>query len=240
MTHLTRNLASFLVVLALTATSAWGQPDYRRAERLLPWNTARLISGDSVRPVWYPDGNRFWYRNKTATGAEWVVVDPIKNTKALLFENARLAAAMSTARDTAYDPGRMPFAAFKFTNDGTNVREIEFQANKKRFVCDITVYRCAVSDTLPSELTTWSRPTRSRRRSSPATTSGSGPTAGGTLPSSPPTGSTTGATASRCLGPATSGLRRRGGPRSAGLQIRRSSWSGGRTSGGSSTCTTSR
>ena len=70
MTHLTRNLASFLVVLALTATSAWGQPDYRRAERLLPWNTARLISGDSVRPVWYPDGNRFWYRNKTATGAE--------------------------------------------------------------------------------------------------------------------------------------------------------------------------
>ena len=153
MTHLTRNLASFLVVLALTATSAWGQPDYRRAERLLPWNTARLISGDSVRPVWYPDGNRFWYRNKTATGAEWVVVDPIKNTKALLFENARLAAAMSTARDTAYDPGRMPFAAFKFTNDGTNVREIEFQANKKRFVCDITVYRCAVSDTLPSELT---------------------------------------------------------------------------------------
>ena len=40
-------------------------------------NPARLISGDSVRPVWYPDGNRFWYRNKTATGAEWVVVDPI-------------------------------------------------------------------------------------------------------------------------------------------------------------------
>ncbi len=144
--------AGVLALSGLAAGSAQAQVDYARAERLLGWNTSRLVSGDSVRPQWYPDGNRFWYRNKTAAGAEYVTIDPIRNIRTLLFDNARLAAAMSLARDTAYDPNRLPFAAFKFTNDGQNEREIEFTGNKKRFVCDIGSYRCQVSDTLPSEV----------------------------------------------------------------------------------------
>ena len=149
-------MRSAILVVTLAAgtgaSSLSSQADYARAERLLSWNTARLISADSVRPRWFPDGNRFWYRNKTATGAEFVLVDPVRNTRGLVFDNARLAAAMSTARDTAYDPDRLPFASFVFTADGQNEREIEFTANRKRFVCDIAGYRCAVSDTLPSEL----------------------------------------------------------------------------------------
>ena len=133
-------------------TEAVAQVDYSRADRLLSWNTSRLVSGDSVRPQWYPDGNRFWYRNKTATGAEYVVVDPVRGSRTLLFDNARLAAAMTVARDTAYDPSRLPFASFKFGNDGQDEREIQFNASRKRFVCDIGVYRCTVSDTLPSEV----------------------------------------------------------------------------------------
>lgn len=133
-------------------TEATAQVDYSRADRLLSWNTSRLVSGDSVRPQWYPDGNRFWYRNKTATGAEYVVVDPVRGSRSLLFDNARLAAAMTVARDTAYDPSRLPFASFKFGNDGQNEREIEFTASRKKFVCDIAGYRCVVSDTLPSEV----------------------------------------------------------------------------------------
>jgi dipeptidyl aminopeptidase/acylaminoacyl peptidase len=128
------------------------QVDYSRAERLLTWNTSRLLSGDSVKAQWLLDGNRFWYRNKTPHGAEYLLVDPIRNLKTPLFDNARLTAAMTAARDTAYDPDRLPFATFKFTNDGANEREIEFTANKKRFVCDIGSYRCQVSDTLPSEV----------------------------------------------------------------------------------------
>jgi dipeptidyl aminopeptidase/acylaminoacyl peptidase len=147
-----RSLAATLAASCLTIASAAAQVDYSRAERLLSWNTSRLVSGDSVRPQWYPDGNRFWYRNKTATGAEFVAIDPIRNLRGLVFDNGRLAAAMSVARDTAYDPNRLPFASFKFTNDGQNEREIEFDANKKRFVCDVSAYRCQVSDTLPSEL----------------------------------------------------------------------------------------
>ena len=140
-------------LLALLAGRAGAQQvSYTRAEQLLDWNTTLVTFGDEVRPEWLLDGARFWYRNKTPNGAEFVVVDPVKNTRALLFENTRLAAAMSVANDTSYDPARLPFRAFKFTNDGRNEREIEFTANKKRFLCDIAAYQCTVHDTLPSDV----------------------------------------------------------------------------------------
>ena len=141
-----------VALLAAPLLVARGQQvSYNRAEQLLDWNTSLITFGDEVRPQWLLDCARFWYRNKTQNGAEFVIVDPVKNTRAPLFENTRLAAAMSVANDTSYDPTRLPFRTFKFTNDGKNEREIEFTANKKRFLCDITSYRCAVHDTLPSE-----------------------------------------------------------------------------------------
>jgi hypothetical protein len=73
-----------------------------------------------------------------------VLVDPVRNTRADLFDNTRLAAAMSTANDTSYDPTRLPFRTFKFTDDGKNEHEIEFSSGKRRFICDIASYRCTV------------------------------------------------------------------------------------------------
>ena len=148
-----RRVARHAVALcALLPAAAFAQVTYTRADRLLSWNTSPLISGDSVRPQWLLDGNRFWYRNKTAAGAEFVLVDPVRNTRAALFDNTRLAAALSMANDTSYDPARLPFRSFKFTDDGKNEHEIEFAAGKRRFVCDIASYRCTVHDTLPSDV----------------------------------------------------------------------------------------
>src|SRR5256714_7038132 len=149
-THRSLPLAAGLVA-SMTAAGGAQQVTYTRAEQLLDWNTSLLVTGDEVRPQWYLDGSRFWYRNKTTNGAEFVVVDPVRNTKSVLFDNTRLAAAMSVANDTSYDPARLPFRTFKFVDDGKNEREIDFNANKKRFLCDIASYRCRVRDTLPSE-----------------------------------------------------------------------------------------
>jgi dipeptidyl aminopeptidase/acylaminoacyl peptidase len=122
------------------------QVDYNRAERLLGWHSTLLISGDQVSPVWMPDGNRFWYRNKTAGGAEFVMVSPSNGTRSLLFDNARLAAAMSVANDTSYDPIKLPFQTFDF---GGTEQAIGFRADERRFECDIVAYSCVVGDTLP-------------------------------------------------------------------------------------------
>jgi dipeptidyl aminopeptidase/acylaminoacyl peptidase len=124
------------------------QVDYRRAEQMLDWHASRMVAGDSVEPQWMPDGHRFWYRNKTSAGAEYVMVDPTANVRRLVFDNARLASAMSLAGDTSYDPVKLPFSRFRFVN---GERNIEFTGNRKRFRCDITAYTCAVLDTLPDE-----------------------------------------------------------------------------------------
>ncbi|MBI3982202.1 MAG: DPP IV N-terminal domain-containing protein [Gemmatimonadetes bacterium] len=144
-----RILLNSLAALAwLGVSSLSAQVNYRRAEQLLDWHASRMVSGDSIDPQWMPDGNRFWYRNKVAAGAEYVMVDPVANVRRLVFDNARLAAAMSLAGDTSYDPIKLPFSTFRFA-DGE--RNVEFNASKKRFRCDISVYTCAVMDTLPDE-----------------------------------------------------------------------------------------
>jgi dipeptidyl-peptidase 4 len=54
--------------------------DYARAEKFLAPRTAPLVFGASVRPAWL-EGDRFWYRNTTAAGAEFVMVDPVRRTR---------------------------------------------------------------------------------------------------------------------------------------------------------------
>ena len=125
---------------------------YARAEQMLPWSTARLVFGDSVTPRWYKDGNRFWFRNTTRNGADFLVVDPAAGSARPLFDNARLAAAITIATDTSYDPNKLPFRTFKFAQDEQDERRIEFRAGRKRVTCDIIAYACVAADTLPSDV----------------------------------------------------------------------------------------
>ncbi len=55
--------------------------DYERAERFLNYNTNPLVTNGAVRATWMP-GDRFWYRNQTATGHEFILVDAAKATRA--------------------------------------------------------------------------------------------------------------------------------------------------------------
>ena len=74
----------------LAAAPALAQPpaprqltadDYSRAERFMGYNTNPLVLNAGVRPNWLPDG-RFWYRTQREAGPEFVLVDPVKRTKA--------------------------------------------------------------------------------------------------------------------------------------------------------------
>ena len=141
----------YLILMVLV----WGSADaqeidvtrYHRAERLLAWNLNPLISGGAVSPQWMSGGHRFWYRNQTGDGAEFVLADPERRSRALLFDHDRLAAAMSLAADTAFDGRKLPFQTFEFT-DGESA--IAFNANERGFSCDIRGYECEVGDTLPN------------------------------------------------------------------------------------------
>ncbi len=118
--------------------------DYARAERFLPGNAGRLVTGVPLGPVtWVGDGDRFWYRVRTADGERFILVDPGARTRSDAFDHGRLAAALSAAADTAYDPARMPFSAFEFIDGGSGIR-LDVGAAKWR--CDLASYICTERD----------------------------------------------------------------------------------------------
>jgi dipeptidyl aminopeptidase/acylaminoacyl peptidase len=134
-----------------SAPAATQEVDYARAERFLTWHTTGLIAGDQVNPNWYETGDRdrFWYRNKTGSGYEFVFVDPSNGTRRPLFDHYRLAASMSLANDTSYVPDKLPFSSFEFIEGEST---IAFTAGQRRFECDIEQYHCTVGDTLPTRV----------------------------------------------------------------------------------------
>lgn len=134
------SLAPSLVIAQGTRT------DYARAEQLLNWNASELVIDDAVRPR-FMSGERFWYRNRGANGYAFLVVDMATGAKRVAFDHAKLAAALSQAADTAYDPAKLPFRELVWVNNETAIR---FSTGKsKSWTCNVTSYACTGPDTLP-------------------------------------------------------------------------------------------
>jgi dipeptidyl-peptidase-4 len=137
-------------VTGLTAQAVVSETRYAQAEQLLSWHANDLVYGDAVVPAWMAGGQRFWYRNKTSTGPEFIVVDPSRRSRGHLFDRDRLASALSLAADTSFVGHKLPFQTFDFV-EGSEEGAIRFDAMKKGFTCDIAAYTCEVGDTLPDQ-----------------------------------------------------------------------------------------
>src|SRR4051812_22894217 len=99
------------IVLALAASDARAQghkSDYERADRLRE-RARRQVVQVRVKPHWFSDGDRFWYRRDLPGGGrEFVVVDAAKGTKAPAFDHERLAAALAKETGQEQNPARLP------------------------------------------------------------------------------------------------------------------------------------
>jgi hypothetical protein len=137
---------SALAALAATLFGAGAlsaqKPDYSRADLMRV--AARYVFGTSVIPRLIEDSVRFWYTS-SARGDRTVtyVVDPRTASKRQLFDNTRLAAALSLAADTIVDSNRLP----TFTVEDT-AKVVELRMRRKVFRCTIATYACEGQDTL--------------------------------------------------------------------------------------------
>ncbi|HEV9035195.1 MAG TPA: DPP IV N-terminal domain-containing protein [Puia sp.] len=86
--------AAVTVTALAQETRVYTNADYERAESMLSYNTGPLIDRADVRPTWV-EGDRFWYRVLTATGSEYVLVDPLKKTRTAYPDREKLFAAIS-------------------------------------------------------------------------------------------------------------------------------------------------
>src|SRR5213596_4000122 len=116
--HVAVLLCNILPSTALPqARRALTADDYARAERALGPATGRLVSGIPGRPIWLPDG-RAEYRVSTATGWQFVLVDPRRRTRTAAFDHARLAAAVSATLGRRVGSDSLPFVSFDLSPDG--------------------------------------------------------------------------------------------------------------------------
>ncbi len=113
--------------------------DYARAERFMPYNTTPLMSNGAVRPTWLPR-DRFWYRNQTAAGSEFVLVDTSTGARAPAFNQSGLAAALTAAVGKTYDAAHLPFMQFTMNDDGTM---ITVTVEGRRWSCDVQGKQCS-------------------------------------------------------------------------------------------------
>jgi dipeptidyl-peptidase 4 len=142
-----------LLVLLPAGVAAQGtRTDYARAEQLLGWNAQELVLHDAIRARGITGAtDRFWYRNRGDKGYEFLLVDAATGTKRPVFDHVRLAAALSQAADTTYEPYKLPFRDFTF-EDGD--RAVRFSvARNKWWECNLTSYVCTGPDTLPRDRT---------------------------------------------------------------------------------------
>ncbi|MSR07794.1 MAG: S9 family peptidase [Gemmatimonadetes bacterium] len=136
-------LAALVAVPALAqqAPRTLTAADYARAEKYLGYNTNPLVTGAGVRPTWLPD-ERFWYRNTTADGFEFILVDPAKKTRARAFDHAKLAAVLSRAADTTFDGLHLPFSTIELSAGGA----VSFDAKSRHWTCTVLADRARAGE----------------------------------------------------------------------------------------------
>jgi dipeptidyl-peptidase-4 len=148
-----RKVMGFLLVLSLAGLAfSQGQnagnppraltvADYARAEKFLAATVNPLVIGGNVTPGWLAE-DRFWYRNATAEGFEFILVDPARKSRAPAFDHAGLAAALSTAAGEKYTATQLPFQTLDFSPDQSS---ISFNVGTRRWTCDVKGSLCTAS-----------------------------------------------------------------------------------------------
>jgi dipeptidyl-peptidase-4 len=90
--------------------------DYAAAERFMSYNVNPLAWHGVVKAQSLDDG-RFWYRDASQTGINYVLLDPAKGTRAAAFDQVKLAAALHAADGAIKDdPAHLALADLDFSD----------------------------------------------------------------------------------------------------------------------------
>jgi dipeptidyl-peptidase 4 len=126
-----------LLLLASSPVRAQGtRADYERAAQLREL-TANKVFKTRIRPVWFEDNTRFWYRNDLAGGArEFIVVDARQGTRQPAFDHIRLAAALNELTGKELDPARLPIDRLEWPELGALI----VRSAGQLWRCDLQTY----------------------------------------------------------------------------------------------------
>lgn len=98
--------------------------NYQLAARFSPAKLKKIVYSTAVDPHWLKLSNKFWYEYETPNGKEWYLVDPVARSKKKIFDNAKLAAGITTVIRDPFDAQHLPLENLKFSS---NEKQISFE-----------------------------------------------------------------------------------------------------------------
>jgi len=139
-----RYVITTLWVALLLGMSASAQPvadkaNYRLAAKFSPKRLEKMLFSTSVDPHWLKNTTRFWYMYETSAGKKWYIVDPVKGTRQPMFDNDRLAAAITRTVGDPFDAQHLGIENLKFLREDDiisfevkSTREVEKKDTTKK------------------------------------------------------------------------------------------------------------
>ena len=110
--------------------------DYQRAEQMLAANTAPLIVDNILDPYWQ-SGDRLVYKKSTSTGSDYVIVDATSNSRAGLFDLARLAIGLADYSEQELDNNDLELSRIALA---TAQPVVEFDFEERRYRLNLDDY----------------------------------------------------------------------------------------------------
>lgn len=116
-----QSIAQTKVISLTETTPSPERANYQAAARFSPAKLRKIIYSTAVDPHWLKLSNRFWYQYETPTGKQWYIVEPALKSKKVLFDNAKLAAAITLVIRDPFDAQHLPIENLKFAKDEKSV-----------------------------------------------------------------------------------------------------------------------
>jgi dipeptidyl-peptidase 4 len=107
--------------------------NYELAARWTSQKVSKVIFDTSVIPHWLENDDRFWYSYETNQGRKYFLVDPVRKTKNPLFDNAKMAAMLTTITRIPYDAQHLPIKNPKVIKKDT-ILQFEVEVPKEAVI----------------------------------------------------------------------------------------------------------
>lgn len=144
-------LMSVLCFTANAQQTPVTKANYDLAERFSPTKLNRMVYSKTIKPEWFENSNKFWYKWKDSDGWNYFIVDPAAKTKTPVFNLEKLAMELTQIVKDPFDAQHLPLRdlelkdddtftfTIKSTMDETDEKKIEKGQKKKvfRFEYDI-------------------------------------------------------------------------------------------------------
>ncbi len=105
------------------------KPNYAQAAKYAPSKLRNLIFSTDVKPNWINHSDKFWYEYTTPAGKNWYLVEPAARKKTSLFDNAEMAAKVTSIVRNPFDAQHLSLQNLRFM-DNENIIRFEVQSTK--------------------------------------------------------------------------------------------------------------